>query len=63
MKADIAVVSRKVYLTEDEVSKTKERCEELEKGNLSLTLERIVCQPRRQYKNSKVKVTYFLNIK
>ena len=34
VKADIAAVSRKVYLSEDEVSKAKEKCEELERGKL-----------------------------
>ena len=32
VKAEIAAVSRKVYLTEDEVSRKKKNCEELEKG-------------------------------
>lgn len=33
-KSDFAAVSRKVYLTEDEVSKKKTMCEELERGKL-----------------------------
>lgn len=32
VKEDIAAVSRKVYLTQDEVSRKKTRCEELDKG-------------------------------
>ena len=32
VKEEIAVVSRKVYLTQDEVSRKKARCEELDRG-------------------------------